>query len=59
LPTRHLSASDVLKFRDEAFQIYFNHPKYLDMVQKKFGAETVQHLKEMSAHKLERKYVKA
>jgi len=59
LPTRHLSASEVLKFRDEAFQTYFNHPKYLDMAQKKFGAETVQHLKEMSAHKLERKYVKA
>ena len=59
LPTRHLSASEVLKFRDEAFQTYFNHPKYLYMAQKKFGAETVQHLKEMSAHKLERKYVKA
>jgi anaerobic magnesium-protoporphyrin IX monomethyl ester cyclase len=32
LPTKYLSASEVLRFRDQAFQIYFNNPKYLDMI---------------------------
>jgi len=56
LPTKHLSASEVLSFRDRAFQIYFNSPKYLEMIERKFGLETVQHIREMAAHKLERQY---
>jgi radical SAM superfamily enzyme YgiQ (UPF0313 family) len=56
LPTKYLTASEVLRFRDEAFQIYFNSPKYLAMVTEKFGAETAQHVREMAAHKLVRAY---
>jgi len=40
LPTRYLSAAEVLRFRDQAFQVYFSSPRYLDMVARKFGPET-------------------
>jgi radical SAM superfamily enzyme YgiQ (UPF0313 family) len=56
LPTRHISGAEVLQFRDHAFQVYFNSPRYLDMVLKKFGLETLQHIKEMASHKLVRKH---
>ncbi|MDA2936734.1 radical SAM protein [Acidobacteria bacterium AH-259-A15] len=56
LPTKHVSASEVLRFRDHAFQVYFTSPRYLDMVTRKFGAETTQHIKEMTSHRLERRY---
>ena len=56
LPTQHVSAGEVLRFRDRAFQAYFNSPSYLDMVRVKFGAETVKHIREMTAHQLVRKH---
>jgi len=56
LPTRHIPASEVLRFRDRAFDIYFRHEPYLEMVRQKFGEGTVAHIREMTAHKLERKY---
>jgi radical SAM superfamily enzyme YgiQ (UPF0313 family) len=56
LPTRYLSADEVLRFRDQAFQVYFNNPKYLDMITQKFGPETAQHIREMASHQLARKY---
>lgn len=56
LPTQYLSSADVLRFRDHAFQLYFNHPAYLDMITQKFGAQTAAHIKEMASHKLERRY---
>jgi anaerobic magnesium-protoporphyrin IX monomethyl ester cyclase len=59
LPTKHLPASEVIKFRDRAFQVYFSSPKYLDMVLKTFGPETVAHIREMATHKLERQFASA
>jgi anaerobic magnesium-protoporphyrin IX monomethyl ester cyclase len=56
LPTKHLTAGQVLAFRDRAFQIYFSSPSYLQMIRSKFGEETVQHIQQMMSHKLERKY---
>lgn len=56
LPTKYLSSSEVLRFRDNAFQVYFNNPNYLDMIKRKFGVETVHHIQEMTSHKLERKH---
>lgn len=56
LPTRHLSAGEVLRFRDHAFQVYFTDPNYLALVQQKFGADTVAHIREMTSHRLERQY---
>ncbi len=55
LRTEVLGAAEVLKFRDEAFMRYFSNPKYLDMVRKKFGADVVQHVKDMTQIKLKRK----
>ncbi len=57
LPTKHLSAGEVLEFRDRAFQVYFNSPRYLRMIEQKFGAETAQHIREMTVHKLVRQNV--
>jgi radical SAM superfamily enzyme YgiQ (UPF0313 family) len=54
LPTKYLSAGEVLRFRDDAFQRYFTDARYLQMVRQKFGEETVAHICEMTAHKLER-----
>lgn len=56
LPTKYLQAGEVLRFRDEAFHTYFKSPRYLEMVEKKFGRETVAHIHEMTGHKLERKH---
>lgn len=55
LPTKHLGAKEVLKFRDEAFQEFFNSQVYLNMVAKKFGPDLRAHLEEMSRAKLRRK----
>lgn len=57
LPTKHLSAAEVLRFRDNAFTAYFTSPRYLEMVARKFGQETARHLREMASHRLVRKYV--
>ena len=56
-PTEHLSGPEVLRFRDHAWQVYFTNPKYLDMVGRKFGSGTVQHIQEMATHTLERKHI--
>ena len=56
LPTRHVSAAQVLRFRDDAFQKYYSNPRYIQMIERKFNAETAAHIREMSTHKLERKY---
>ena len=59
LPTRHLPASEVLKFRDHAFKTYFADQTYLEYVERRFGADTVAHILEMSSHQLERKFAAA
>lgn len=54
MPTRYLPAREVLGFRDEAFIKYYTDRQYLDMVEKRFGTETVTHIKQMTHHTLER-----
>lgn len=56
LPTKHISGAEVLRFRDQAFQVYFTSPRYLQMVEQKFGSATAAHVKEMASHTLERQY---
>jgi radical SAM superfamily enzyme YgiQ (UPF0313 family) len=56
LPTRFLTAGEVLAFRDRAFDVYFGRDAYLDMVARKFGAETAAHVREMTRHRLERRH---
>jgi radical SAM superfamily enzyme YgiQ (UPF0313 family) len=59
LPTNYLSAGEVLRFRDRAFDVYFGSPRYLDMVAHRFGPDTAAHIREMAAHKLERRFAAA
>jgi len=52
-----LPASEILKFRDEAFHRYFTHPSYLGLVKRKFGQEVYDHILSMTQIKLRRKIV--
>jgi radical SAM superfamily enzyme YgiQ (UPF0313 family) len=56
LPTRYLSAGEVLRFRDDAFQTYYKNPRYLDMIADRFGPETAAHVRAMASHRLQRRY---
>ncbi len=59
LPTKYVSGPEVLRFRDEAFQVYFHHAPYLDRVERTFGAETRAHVLAMASHRLEREHAVA
>lgn len=56
LPTRHLTAQQVLAFRDHAFDAYFSDARYVSMIEKKFGPPAVEHLARMTAHTLPRRH---
>jgi anaerobic magnesium-protoporphyrin IX monomethyl ester cyclase len=56
LPTKHLTAAEVLRFRDDAFHTYFTDARYVEMVRERFGDETVAHIRQMTSHRLERLY---
>ncbi|CAB5093762.1 COG1032: Fe-S oxidoreductase [Olavius algarvensis associated proteobacterium Delta 3] len=56
LPTNYLSGPEVLEFRDSAFHTYFSNPGYLQMIRQTFGEQVVDHIKEISDQKLDRKY---
>lgn len=47
LPTKYVSAAEVLKFRDEAFYRYHSNPDYLDMVTERFGYKVRRHIDKM------------
>jgi radical SAM superfamily enzyme YgiQ (UPF0313 family) len=55
LPTKHVSAADVVRFRDEAWQTYFTHQPYLELVEKKFGNQERRNVEEMAKIRLRRK----
>lgn len=55
LPTKHILAQDVLRFRDDAFMKYFTNQTYLDMVRKKFGEDAYKGILDMTQYKLKRK----
>ena len=56
LRTEHLKASEVLDFRDKAFNTYFENSNYVSLIGKKFGKNTSNHISEMTKHKLKRKH---
>ena len=56
LPTRHLTAGQVLRFRDDAFQTYFQHAPYRQMVERTFGPAVLREIDAMTAHRLERRF---
>jgi anaerobic magnesium-protoporphyrin IX monomethyl ester cyclase len=52
--TKYLSAAEVLKFRDEAWQTYFRNPGYLSLIEKKFGTIERRNIEQMSEIRLKR-----
>lgn len=59
LPTKHLSAAEVLAFRDAAFDQYFSDPSYLASIEQTFGVATVEEIRAMTSQRLERELVGA
>jgi anaerobic magnesium-protoporphyrin IX monomethyl ester cyclase len=57
LPTRHLSAAEVLRFRDNAWRTYFTNPAYLSLVERTFGTEQRANVEAMTKISLKRKLV--
>lgn len=55
LPTEHLSAAEVLAFRDNAFTDYFRDTNYLNMVERKFGYDVRAHVVLMAHQSMQRK----
>lgn len=56
IPTKYISAAEVLRFRDNAFKEYLSNPKYLEMIRKKFGQNVVEHIKGMLKNEIHRKF---
>ncbi|MBN8216129.1 MAG: cobalamin-dependent protein [Spirochaetes bacterium] len=59
LPTKHLGAADVLRFRDRAFQTYYRDPGYLAHVKATFGQGTVDEIHAMVQIPLRRRLLEA
>lgn len=55
LPTKHISAKEVLKFRDDAFHKYNENYTYLKMIEEKFGLKVKAHIQDMTKTRLKRK----
>ena len=58
LASENLSASDILKFRDDCFHDYHNNKIFLNKINKKFGPVAVENIKKMTKIKLKRKFIK-
>ncbi len=56
LSTKYLSSSEILRFRDKAFEQYHGSPGYMRMIGEKFGTDAVEHIKEVLKYKISRKY---
>ncbi|MBL6790805.1 MAG: cobalamin-dependent protein [Methylophilaceae bacterium] len=54
LPTETLEYTEVLDFRDIAFNSYFKSSSYLSMIKNKFGDSVVEHVNEMTSYNLPR-----
>lgn len=57
LDTRKIDAASVLKFRDDAFSIYFNSPRFLEDTEKKFGTRAVNHIRHMARREMPRRLI--
>jgi radical SAM superfamily enzyme YgiQ (UPF0313 family) len=55
LPTKHVTAAEVLRFRDTAWHTYFSNPAYLTLVETKFGAQERANVEAMAKVRLRRK----
>ena len=55
LQTKYLSAAEVLRFRDDAWNKYFTNPQYLSLVEKRFGLKQRENVENMAKIQLKRK----
>ena len=55
LPTRHLTAAEVIRFRDEAWHTYFSHEPYLALLEKRFGLQQRLNVENLLKIRLKRK----
>ncbi len=55
LPTKYLSAAEVLEFRDKAWMQYHTSPQFLNLLEKKFGNLAVEETLRSTKIKLKRK----
>jgi anaerobic magnesium-protoporphyrin IX monomethyl ester cyclase len=55
LPTKFVSAADVLQFRDSAWQTYHTNPNFLNLIENKFGIEPRENIENLAKVKLKRK----
>lgn len=55
LPTKHLSAKQVLEFRDHAWMVYNTHTPYLELISSKFGVSNRKNIEDQTRIKLKRK----
>lgn len=54
-PTVNLKSEEILAFRDYAFTTLFTNPRFLNMIDNKFGPKAIDNIKRMTNIKLERK----
>ena len=55
LSTKYCSSSEVLSFRDKAWEKYFSNPTYLDFLERRLGNIAKENVIKMSKVKLKRK----
>lgn len=55
LPTKFLTAAEVVKFRDDAWHAYFSHQPFLALIEKKFGPRERSNVEEMTKIRLKRR----
>ncbi len=56
LPTKHLTAAEVLEFRDAAFARYYERPEYIRMIAEKFSPKAAEHIRQMTNRQIARKH---
>ena len=56
LSTQSLHYTEILDFRDRAFNEYFTNPSYLNMIKAKFDQSIVDHIGKMLSVKIKRKH---
>jgi hypothetical protein len=57
LSTETLTSSDILKFRDDAYEEYHSYGPFLEKIKNKFGQVAVDNILEMLKVKIKRKIV--
>lgn len=55
LDTKFVEAKDVLRFRDWAFNSFYRHPPYQEMIGEKFGDDALEEIRRMLDYRIHRK----